>query len=305
MKKILIAARDQKRLARQIVDATGIDLVEVDTVHFADTEIKPILNDTNNQLLDSHAIIVHSTSMPVNDNLIWIVLVCDMLRLKGVKKISAIIPYFGYGRQDIYDDGSQGAGCSVMRMLEAVGISEFITVELHAPALQKAVSSIQIHNIQMNSFIAEWILKEYKDHDLTIIAPDKGATERAEYIASILGVPLIRATKERYEPDKTRLLSLSDSCKSKYALIIDDIIDTGSTMLHVIEKIRESNDRCNIDIFAIHPVLSNNASQALQASSVHRVWVTDSIELQNQQLFEKIHIVDISSLLVKVLRDLF
>lgn len=305
MKRVLIADRDQERLAGQIAQSLCIDLIEVDTVRFADTEIKPILNDKDNQLDGSHALIVHSTSRSVNDHLIWILLVCDILRSKGVKRISALIPYFGYGRQDLYDNGSEGPGCSVMRLLEHAGIHELITVELHAPALQKAVSSMQIHNIQMNSFIAEWIAKEYVVGDLTIIAPDKGAAERAEYIANMLNIPLLRATKERYDSDQTRLLSLSDSCKTKHALIIDDIIDTGSTMLHVIEKLQESNDGCKIDIFAVHPVLSNNASQSLQASAVQRVWVTNSIELHNQQMFKKLRMIDISSLLVKVLRDLF
>lgn len=305
MKKILIADRDQSRLAGQIAQATGIELIEIDTIHFADTEIKPVLDDKNNQVPGSHAIIVHSTSMPVNDNLLWIVLLCDILRLKGVKKISAIIPYFGYGRQDIYDDGSQGAGCSVMRMLESAGIGELITIDLHASALCDVVTSMKVHNIQLNNFIVEWISKEYGHKDLTIVAPDRGATERAAYIADCLDIPLIRAAKERVGTDKTRLLSLSDTCKTNYALIIDDIIDTGSTMLHVVQEIRASNDACKIDLVAVHPVLSNNAAQALQTSSIDRVWVTDSIELQNQQLFEKLRIIDISSLLVKVLRDLF
>jgi ribose-phosphate pyrophosphokinase len=235
----------------------------------------------------------------------WVLLICDILRLKHVKKISAIIPYFGYGRQDIYDDGSQGAGCSVMRVLESAGISKLIAVELHAAVLQKAVSSMQIYNIQLTNFITEWISKEYEHQELTIVAPDKGSWERAAYIAHHLNVPLIRATKERVGADKTRLLSLSDTCKTPKALIVDDIIDTGSTVLHVVQGIRAGNDACKIDLFAVHPVLSNNAAQALQTSSIDRAWVTDSIELQSQQLFEKLRIIDISSLLVKVLRDLF
>lgn len=305
MKKVFIADRDQSGLAQQLAKATENDLLEVETVHFADTEIKPILNDKDNRLLDAHAIIVHSTSRPVNDNFMWILFVCDILRAKGVKKISVIIPYFGYSRQDIYDDGSEGPGYVVMRMLEAAGISELIAIELHAAVLQKAVSSMQVHNIQLHKFIAEFVSKEYEHKDVTIVAPDKGSAQRASYIAGYLDVPLVRATKERCGADKTRLLSLDNSCKTNSALIVDDIIDTGSTMLHVIQKIRASNDRCKIDLFAIHSVLSNNAAQLLQESCVNRVWVTDSVELQDQQMFQKLHVVDISSVLVKVLRDLF
>lgn len=304
MKRVLIADRAQKRLAYQIAQSIGVDLIEVDTIHFTDTEIKPVLADENNQLFGSHAIIVHSTNRFVNDNLIWIWLLCDKVRSKGVKKISVMIPYFGYGRQDLYDDGSEGPGCAIMRLLECAGISEIITVELHAPALQKVVSSMQIYNIQLNSFIAEWIAKEYPVKDLTIVAPDKGSAERAQYIADQLNVPLLRATKERFGPDQTRLLSLSDRCKTDYALIVDDIIDTGATALHVIKEIRASNNSCNIDLFAIHPVLSNNASEALQASFVDKVWVTNSIELYDEQLFEKLRIVDIGPLLVKVLHEI-
>ncbi len=304
MKRVLIADKNQNRLASHIAQSIGIDLIEVETVRFADTEIKPLIDD-NNKLSGSHAIIVHSTSRPVNDHLIWLLLVCDILRLKHVKKISAIIPYFGYGRQNMYTDGLQGAGYSVMRMLESAGIDELITIDLHAPALQYATISMKVHNIRLDSFIAECIAQKYEYKDLTIVAPDKGSAERAAYIAGYLNAPLIEGFKERIGVDNARLLSLSDTCKTERALIVDDIIDTGTTVLQVVQAISKSNVNCKIDLFAIHPVLSNNAAQLLQNSCIDRVWVTDSIELDDQQLFEKLRIVNIGPLLVKALHDLF
>lgn len=304
MKRVLIADKNQNRLASHIAQSIGIDLIEIETVRFADTEIKPLIDD-NNKLSGSHVIVVHSTSRPVNDQVVWLLLVCDILRLKHVKKISAIIPYFGYGRQDTYDDGLQGAGFSVMRMLESAGIGELITIDLHVPAVQNATISMKVHNITLGSFIAEHVVKEYEHKDVTIVAPDKGSYERAAYIARYLSVPLIKGFKERIGFDNARLLSLSDACKTERALIVDDIIDTGTTVLQVAQAIRAGNVNCKTDLFAIHPVLSNNAVQLLQNSFIDRVWVTDSIELYDQQLFEKLRIVNIGSLLVKALHDLF
>jgi ribose-phosphate pyrophosphokinase len=303
MRPIIIASENQKQLAERIAQQMSIPFIMPKTVHFADSEMRIDVSDDEHLIFGAHAIIVHSTSRPVHDNLIWLLLTCHQLKQKGIKKITAIIPYFGYGRQDKNPDGTIGAAQLIAQILEVAGIEQIITVALHVPEIADFFS-IPVYNIKLETFIADFLKRQYPKGDCTLVSPDKGADDRIAAIAEQLHVPVMHFAKERYAINQTRIVSSQGTCKTKNAIIIDDIIDTGSTIMHVAQELHQKNISCNIAAFAVHPVLSSNASDCLQQSVFSNIWVTNSIQLADEQQFEKLDVIDISGEIVKCLDDL-
>ncbi|MEX0848742.1 MAG: ribose-phosphate diphosphokinase [Candidatus Dependentiae bacterium] len=303
MKQIIIASEHQVQLAEQIAQKMNVPLIMSKTVRFADSEMRIDFVVDNDLILEAHAIVVHSTGRPVHDNLMWLLLTCYQLKQKGVKTITAVIPYFGYGRQDKNSDGTVGAVQMIARMLEVAGIDQIVTVELHVPEVIKYFS-IPVHNIKLDNFIAHFLKHYCIKKDCTFIAPDKGADDRVVAIANQLDAPVMHFAKERYAVNQTRIISSQGTCKTDKSIIIDDIIDTGSTIVHVAQELYQKNRSCNIAAFAVHPVLSANASDYLQQSVLSKVWVTNSIQLAIDQQFKKLEVVDISDEIVACLDNI-
>lgn len=295
MRTVLIADAKQDQLAKRLAQEINLPLVEPHTVRFADSEMRITFEDSTSLLPQSHAVIVHSTSRPVHDNLIWLLLVCHALRAHGVQKISAVIPYFGYGRQNT---DLSGAAHLVINLIEQAGIQELITVVLHIPQLTDAFA-IPVYNVTLEQFIADVLKKQFDTKEITIVAPDAGAVDRAQAVAQLLDAPMVLFEKERYAVNKTRIIASQGTCSTAYAVIIDDIIDTGSTIINVAQELHNSNPACRLYAFGVHAVLSDNAPDCLQESVLEKVWVTNSIQLSPEQQFQKLELLDISKHLVK------
>lgn len=303
MHAILIASKQQKQIASELSAMTSIPMLIPQESHFADTELRIMFDDPENLLVNSHAIIVHATSRPVHEHIMWLLLTCHALHQHNVKKISAIIPYFGYARQVMDPDGTRGGAQLVVNLLEMVGIQHIMSIELHVPRIVD-LFSIPVIDIHLNAYIAHFLQRELAHAHYTVIAPDHGAIERASAIADLVRAPMMFFQKERYDINKTRITSYKGICDTEYAVIIDDIVDTGATMVHVAQELKKNRPACKIVAFAIHPVLSHGAAQSLQGSVLEKVWVTNSIQLADQQRFDKLQIVDISSELVKPVLDI-
>lgn len=303
MRPVLIADEKQNVLAKHIATEIKLPLVEPHMSIFADSEMRITFEDPLELLPNSHAIMVHATSRPVHDNLIWLLLVSQALQTHQVKKISALIPYFGYGRQDAGPNGKEGAVHVIIQLIEQTHIADLITVDLHVPNIINFFS-IPVYNITLERFIADFLKKQFTKEELTIIAPDKGAIDRAEQVAQLLDVPVMLFQKERYAINKTRVIASQGSCITQCAVIIDDIIDTGSTIINVAQELQKSHPSCKIYAFGVHAVFSDNAADCLQESVLQKVWVTNTIQLSIKQQFEKLEVIDISSELVKPLHEI-
>ena len=303
MHPVLIANEKQDVLAKHIAAETKLPLIEPHMARFADSEMRIMFEDPLELLPNSHAIMVHATSRPVHDNLIWLLLVSQALQAHQTKKISALIPYFGYGRQDTKPDDTEGAVHMIIKLIEHAHIANLITVDLHVPNIINFFS-IPVYNITLERFIADFLQKQFTKEELTIIAPDKGAVGRAEQVAQLLDVPVMSFEKERYAINKTRVIASQGRCNTQYAVIIDDIIDTGSTIINVAQELQKSHPACQIYAFGVHAVFSDNAADCLQESVFQKVWVTNTIQLSTDQQFEKLEVIDVSSELVKPLHKI-
>ncbi len=307
MKAFVIAQTEHNAIAKGIAQALELSLIEPQTVHFADSELRVLLPDSS-LCAGAHAIVVHSTAPPVQENMFWLFQTCHALQQAGVEKITAVVPYLGYARQEKNPDGTVGAMQLIARLIEAAGIDALVTVALHDPSVV-SFFSIPVYDITLATFLADYLSERFKQGQVTVVAPDEGAADNVARIAQLLHAPSIYFEKERYAVDKTRVLSTSGTCNTKDAIVIDDIIDTGSTIIDVGQWLFErmagdQEQERAIYACAIHPVFSANAVDCLQESMFASVWVTNSITLPKEKMFEKLQVIDISVPIAQVIHQL-
>lgn len=301
MQTFVIAHEKNFPLAAAVADRLQLPLYALQTVRYADSEIQVRVKDDVVIPSGSHALIVHSTSRPVQETFMELLLTLHLLKSKGVAKITAIIPYFGYARQH-GNNGDESTAHFVFRLLREAGADEVVTVELHNPDIV-INAPLPVINIKLDRWIADYIKKQGVPAEWTIIAPDRGAFERVEHIARELDVPTMVYDKERYAVNKTRIISSEGECITLKGIIVDDIIDTGSTIIDVAQRLHDEHSVCRMFAFGVHAVLSGDALKHLQNSVFERVWVTNTIPIQ-VELPSKIVVVDISAALAATLEDI-
>lgn len=294
MKTVLITNNQRSVWAQKMARLTGSSLIEVPYKRFADGEIELQSCDVM-PLKDAHIVIVAIMAPAVHDNLVWLLFLLRTLQEAKPQKITVFMPYAPYARQD-------KALQSILSMLQALGVSTLIAGELHEPSYIPK-GNLVVNNITLDGQIAQWVGKRYPQGQVTIVAPDQGSAERARRIAQEIQAPLIVCNKDRYAANAIRITQIEGVCETQYALIIDDIIDTGSTIGDVARILHEQHNLCTIDVFAVHGLLSGNAQELLQQSPLRAVVITNTIEQDRlSALFEVVDLSDeVVSRVIKLL----
>lgn len=268
---------------------------------FSDSECSVELPDSS-QYQGRDVFLFQTSTMPINDTIMGIAFLAQELKQAGAKKITLICPYLGYSRQDISCIKGEvnlilpGHVAIIARLFEASGIEELITVELHNPDI-KNYFSIPVRELILDQVIVEHIKWHYSSRtDLCLVAPDKGAADRVAKIALMVGAKVVVFSKERYAADKTRVVGVTGECVGKTAIIIDDIIDTAGTAIHVAEALKGMEFKEIVGLFA-HPVLSGDAAERIEKSPFDRIYVSNTVPLSG--LHRKIETFDISGTLAE------
>lgn len=217
--------------------------------------------------------LVHSTSAPVNENCMQLAFAADVLKKAGAVKVIGVVPYFGYARQHT---GQAPAINLVIKLLETAGIDQFITVDLHEPAIVPLFSNPVTHISTVQS-----IAQHIKDHiphykQALLVAPDEGAYERVQSIAALLGCARMVFEKERYSASHTEIVGSRGVCAHETAIIIDDIIATGGTAITAAAQLREQQVQHVFGYF-VHPVLCGSAREKITTSDFEQVFVSNTI----------------------------
>ncbi|MCX5922385.1 MAG: ribose-phosphate pyrophosphokinase [Candidatus Dependentiae bacterium] len=301
MNSVIVAPQSHFELAQKIAQGFGKQLIVPEITQFADGDIEVTFADYT-LLRGATVFIVQSTNPPTHYNLMQFLLLVHAVKNAGAARIVGVVPYFGYARQDkSIIPGGKGAAELVARMIEAAGVDELVVVELHAP-LVATFFSIPVHSVSVVPLLIEHI--EQQDivlNETCIVAPDHGAQDRALAVADSLKVGHIVFAKERYAADQTRIGARSGDCVGTTAIIIDDMIDTGGTALHVCDALREQGFSTIYGYF-VHPVLSGTAIDLLEKSHFTAVYVANTISLQKTS--PKIKQFDISSLIIDTLKNI-
>ena len=298
----IFAGSSNQSLAKAVSQKSGIPLGRMDIGQFSDGEIDIWVEDKVN---NSNVFILQSNSQPVNDSIIELALIADALRRSGAFKITAVIPYFGYSRKEKQSRPGEPISAKVVAdLITATGINKVVCLDLHADAI---VGFFNVPVIYLSAL--EVLAKRVKLEKLTdpiVVSPDTGGVKRARNFATLLNAPLAVMEKHRHVDarDKMEILSMSGEVKGDTAILIDDVISTGGTIIENANALVAEGVK-KIFVCATHGVFAGNAIENLEKSPIEKVFVTDSIE-QNPPAggkSKKIEVVSVSSLIAESLKE--
>jgi len=294
----VIAGNAHPELARRVAERAGASLVPVRIAAFADGETGVRIEGG---LSGSDLYIVQPTSPPVNEHLMILALIADAARAAGAARITAVIPYFGYARQDTRKNAGEPRSAQLAcRILECAGIERLVALELHSPALDSAFR-IPLTHVEVDDAALPLIL-QWRLPDLTIVSPDAGGIKRAQRYASALHAPLAVIVKTRPRPDATATLAALGDIRGRRCLIVDDMASTGGTVAAAAQALREAG-AAEVHAFFVHAVMASGAFERIRAAGVRLVATTDSVPYVKASQGH-LKIIETAPLLARALRGL-
>lgn len=288
-------------LAKKIVDNLGLTLGDVSVSQFSDGEINVELL-TNVRGRD--VFVVQSTCAPTNDNLMELIVMVDALRRASAGRITAVVPYFGYARQDrrVRSARVPITAKVVADMMVSVGVDRVLTVDLHAEQIQ-GFFDVPVDNVYGSPVLLEDI-EEQDFPDLVTVSPDIGGVVRARAVAKQLGTDLAIIDKRRPRANVAEVMHIIGEIENRTCLLVDDIIDTAGTLCSAAKALKEHGAK-KVIAYCTHPVLSGKAIENINNSMLDELVVTDSIPLsQAAQNCSRIRVLTLSKMLAEAMRRL-
>ncbi|MCX6269935.1 MAG: ribose-phosphate pyrophosphokinase [Bacteroidetes bacterium] len=290
----IFSGRGSYYLAEKIAKSFGTALGNVQFTDFADGEFQPSFEDN---IRGRDVFIVQSTFAPA-DNLMELLMMIDAAKRSSAKRIIAVIPYFGYARQDRKDKPRVSIAAKlVANLLVAAGVDRLITLDLHADQIQGFMDIPVDHLFASSIFIPH--LRSLNLPSLMMASPDTGGTRRAAVYAKILGSTFVICYKQRSKPNEIGRMSIIGDVKGRDVVLVDDIIDTAGTITTAADLIMDEG-ASSVRAFCTHPLLSKNAIDKIENSRITEVVVADTIPLQRES--QKIKVLTTAHLLSDVIR---
>jgi len=293
----LFAGSASQSLTKKISAAIGVPVSKSTITRFADGELKVKLEEN---IRGRDVFIVQSTHPPA-EHILELLLFLDAAKRASADRVTAVIPYFGYARQDRKDEPRVPISAKLIAdLLARSGASRLLTMDLHAEQIQG------YFDIPVDHLYAAPVLIDYyqKLHirNITVVAPDTGSVKRARAFARRLGkdVPLAIVDKRRTGPNKSMVANIIGEVKNKTALIYDDMLDTGGTLVDAAESIREKGAK-QVYTCVVHPLLSRNAPERIMKSCIRELVVTDTIPLTPEKKTKKVRVLSVANLLGKAI----
>lgn len=289
----IFSGRAHPALTREICEYLGIDLGQLTLFNFSDGENYCQIDEN---VRGADVFVVQPTSSPVNDHVMELLILLDAFRRSSASRITAVMPYFGYARQDKKDKPRVPIAAKLMAdLLTASGADRILTMDLHTLQIQG------FFNIPVDHLFAAPVLldaiREMELEDLVIVSPDVGGVARARAIGKRLGASLAVIDKRRGGPNETEVLNVVGEVEGRDVLILDDIIDTAGTLVQAEEALRAHGARRTFAA-AVHPVFSGPARQRIEASKLETLFVTNTIPLDDSMKnCNKIHTLSVAPLL--------
>lgn len=292
----IFAGRASKHLAEQIAQKFGAPLGDVKVMEFSDGEFQPSFEET---VRGQDVFIVQST-MPPTENLFELLLMVDAAKRASARKIVAVIPYFGFARQDRKDKPRVAIGAKLIaNMLMAAGVNRIMTMDLHADQIQGFFEVPVDHLFASTLFFNE--MKKLDDGNLIMAAPDAGGAKRANAYAKKLDTGLAICHKHRKKANEVAEMTVIGDVAGKDVILIDDMCDTAGTLTKAAELFMEKGAK-SVRAFCTHAVLSGPAYDRINNSQLTELIVTDTIPLKQQS--EKIRVISVADLFADVINRL-
>ena len=278
-KKIKIFSLNSNvELAKEIADKVGVELSDCNVTRFADGEVSVSINET----VRGHIVfVIQSTSAPVNDNYMELLVMIDALKRASAKEINVIMPYYGYSRQDRKAAPRQPISAKLMAdLLQAAGADRMMCLDLHAAQIQ-GFFDIPIDNFLALPILGKYFVKKNLS-DVVVVSPDHGGTTRARKLAEILDSPIAIVDKRRPKPNSAEVMNLIGDVKDKNCVIIDEMVDTAGTLAIVVDKLMEQGAK-SVYACCSHALLSGNACDKLDRTQLKELVITNSVRLPDEK----------------------
>ncbi len=295
----LLSGNSNKPLSKKIAKYLKTKLVNSSIRKFADGEI---YTEINENIRGNSIFIIQSVSSPANDNLMELLICIDALKRSSAKNITAVIPYFGYARQDrkVVPRTSISAKL-VSNLITKAGADRVVTVDLHAGQIQ-GFFDIPVDNLFSTPIFARHVKKKIKSKDLICVAPDVGGTERARALGKLLNVGLAIVDKRRPKPGQSEVMNVIGNVKDKTCVIVDDIIDSGGTIINAAKALKNRGAK-EVYVYITHGVLSGEAVKKIKNSVIKNLVITDTIDnLEKVKSAKNIEVLTISGLMGEAIK---
>ena len=294
----ILSGTSNPRLSKEISKKLKLKLINTNIKRFADGEIYIEINEN---IRGNSVFVIQSTSNPANDNIMELLLCIDALRRSSAKNITAVIPYFGYARQDRKVAPRTSISAKVVsNLITNAGANRIVTVDLHAGQIQ-GFFDIPVDNLFTTPLFARYIKKKFKTKNLVCVSPDVGGVQRTRGLATKIKADLAIIDKRRPEPGKSEVMNIIGEVKGKNCIIVDDIIDSGGTIVNAVEALKKAG-AIDVYIFITHAVLSGDAAKKIQKSKIKKLIITDTIDNTSKiKNNSKIEVISIAPLMAEAI----
>ena len=280
----IFALNSNKPLAEKIAAAVDVPLGKTSVDRFSDGEIRINIEES---IRGDEIFIIQSTSAPVNDNLMELLIMIDALRRASAATINVVIPYYGYARQDRKARSREPITAKLVAdMVEKAGADRAIMLDLHAAQIQ-GFFDIPVDHLMGAPLLADYFLTQGLDKDAVVVSPDHGGVTRARKLAEFLKAPIAIIDKRRPRANVAEIMNIIGSVDGKRCILIDDMIDTAGTITLAAQALMDAGA---IEVYAsaTHPVLSGPAIERIEKSPIKQLVVTDSIQLPEEKQIDKL-----------------
>ena len=295
----LLSGTGNLELSKKIAQNLKLKLVNSNIKRFADGEIYVEINEN---IRGNSIFVIQSIATPANDNLMELLICIDALRRSSAKNITAVIPYFGYARQDRKVVPRTAISAKlVSNLITNAGAHRIVTVDLHAGQIQ-GFFDIPVDNLFSTPIFSKHIKKYISNKNIICVAPDVGGVERARALGQKLNVGLAIIDKRRPAPGKSQVMNIIGNVKGKNCLLVDDIIDSGGTIVNAAKALKEKGAK-DVYVYVTHGVLSGNAVEQINNSKIKKLILTDTIDNSNKiKKSSKIVVLSISNLMAEAIK---
>ena len=269
---VLVAGDAHPRLAEVVALSARLDFLQASVSAFADGESRVKIDA---DIQDADVYILQPTFTPTNERLMTLALMADAAKGAGAARVTAVMPYFGYARQDVVQGrGEPHSARLAARLLRAAGVDRAVVMELHSPALESAFD-IRLVHLRADDILLPAV-RQWGMMDLTIVSPDAGGLKRAQRYASLLDVPVAVVAKTRPAPDMISALHVLGDVRDRSCLVVDDMSSTGGTLARAAHALMRAGARQVHGLF-VHAVLAPGALECIRDSPLRRILTTDSV----------------------------
>ncbi len=296
----LISGNSNPELAREISEILGCPITKTEIGTFSDGEITVKINES---IRGKDVFVIQSTCAPVNDNLMELLILIDALKRASAGRINAVIPYYGYARQDRKARARDPITAKLVAdLITAAGADRVLTMDLHAAQIQ-GFFDMPVDHLLGIPILAEYFTKKRID-DLVVVSPDLGSVTRSRNFAERLHAPLAIIDKRRPKANVSEVMNVIGDIKGKNVILIDDIIDTAGTITNGAEALLNMGARC-VYAACTHPVLSGPAIQRIENSVIEELVVTNTIPLSEEKRSDKIVTLSVAPIFASAITRIY